>query len=268
MTMPEESITGEGKTNYFRETMVALLTSLLERSVALQKLSHGPTVGETREALLRELISALLPARYGLVSGVLSDVLGNQSAQFDAVIVDHSVVPPFMLHGESSVIPVEAAVIAFEFKTVVKSETLDQIRSQVASLLQLATQLTGEHRVPLSLLALDSALSVETVAASMGQIPNLVSACVLSKWAILARVTGPQIILTRAESKHLPDLAYLSMTVGALDAICATRRIEAPSSLWQTYLIGPDMWNGRYVDRSTYPVGKAHPPEVAREVKP
>jgi len=245
MEEADQELTGEGRTNYFRESLVAELRTLKDRSDALALLAHGGTAGTAREGIVHGLLKRLLPERYGLVTGVLIDVLGNQSPQLDAVVIDRSVIPPVMLSGNEATIPVEAGVMAIEVKTTVDRACLDQLRRQAEAMDGMYTQLEGSQSLPLSLFGLDSRLKKEEVKCFMMQCRRLVSACVLSRWTLLSKEGGIECITPNDDSEYLPEIAYLGMTVAALDQVCITRRISTSSELWKTYLIGPDKWNGR-----------------------
>ena len=240
-----EEISGKGKTNYIREFLSIELSNLKERAEVLSSFSHGATIGEAREALLRDLIRRLLPERYGLVSGIVTDIFGNQSPQLDAVVIDRSVIPPIMLAGESAAIPIEAAVLSIEIKTTVNPSALEQIRRQADALQNMFKQIKGTQSLPLSLFGLKSDISSEFVKDFMIRYPRFVSACVLSDWTLLLMQNGVQTVIPHPDSEHLPGIAYMGMTIAILDEACKTRNIESPSGLWKTYLMGPDMWNER-----------------------
>lgn len=98
---------------------------------AAADLQHAGVKGAIREALIADLFRPLLPADFGVSTGVLISSDDKQSAQQDIVVFDRRVLPPLLLEGPA-LIPVESALATIEVKSCL---TASELRSAQANAL-------------------------------------------------------------------------------------------------------------------------------------
>jgi hypothetical protein len=82
-----------------RDAMRALgagLTAAVQRTAQIE---HALTKGEARETALREQLRPHIPKRYGVSSGIVVNLAGEQSRQQDVIVSDAVENPPFIAEG-------------------------------------------------------------------------------------------------------------------------------------------------------------------------
>lgn len=100
-------------------------------------IEHMGLRGSCRENILREYIRQLLPQKFAVGNGIITDVNGTQSKQQDFFVYDAFNSPVF-LHMESScIIPVESVYATVEVKSILTKETLKQSIENIRSVKQL-----------------------------------------------------------------------------------------------------------------------------------
>ena len=100
-------------------------------------IEHMGLRGSSRENILREYIKQLLPQKFAVGNGIITDVNGTQSKQQDFFVYD-AFNSPIFLHMESScVIPVESVYATVEVKSTLTKETLKQSIENIRSVKQL-----------------------------------------------------------------------------------------------------------------------------------
>lgn len=82
--------------------------------------SHGQTVGNYRELILRDLLKKYLPAKFSVVTGFIEGF----SRQLDIIIYDSHNFSPSFLEGELAVVQQEAVRAVIEVKTTLDATTL------------------------------------------------------------------------------------------------------------------------------------------------
>lgn len=85
-----------------------------------QNIGHNLTAGEENEEEIRQLLIDFLPDNYGVGSGVLIDINGNQSKQVDIIIYDKDVAN-YTLGKESKIFLVDQVLACIEIKTTFTS---------------------------------------------------------------------------------------------------------------------------------------------------
>ena len=78
---------------------------------------HMGLRGGARETVLREYIRQLLPQKFAVGTGVITDVNGTQSKQQDFIIYDAFNSPTFLQMEDISVLPVESVYATVEIKS-------------------------------------------------------------------------------------------------------------------------------------------------------
>lgn len=92
-------------------------------------IEHMGLRGSSRENILREYIRQLLPQKFAVGNGIITDVNGTQSKQQDFFVYD-TFNSPIFLHMESScVIPVESVYATVEVKSTLTKETSKVLNS-------------------------------------------------------------------------------------------------------------------------------------------
>ena len=100
-------------------------------------IEHMGLRGSSRENILREYIKQLLPQKFAVGNGIITDVNGTQSKQQDFFVYD-AFNSPIFLHMESScIIPVESVYATVEVKSTLTKETLKQSIENIRSVKQL-----------------------------------------------------------------------------------------------------------------------------------
>ena len=102
--------------------MVSQAKDLIQRSDAIQRFDHSLSQGELREAFVHRLMEPLLTSDYLVASGKIISAFQEVSPQLDCIISDRRIIPPFLIDGRISVVPIEAALMTVEVKT-----TLDAV---------------------------------------------------------------------------------------------------------------------------------------------
>jgi hypothetical protein len=94
------------------------------------------------DAAVRRLLSARLPARYGVDAGVVIDMNGGQTKPFGALIIDHERMPALHAEGEQGVWPFESVYAAVEIREKLTSDELRSAVENIASFKQLTREET------------------------------------------------------------------------------------------------------------------------------
>lgn len=96
-------------------------------------IDHMGVRGGSREDVLKYYIKQLLPERFAVGNGVVTDVNGTQSKQQDFFVYDAFNSPVFLHTESSSIIPVESVYATIEVKSTLKKETLIQSLENIKS---------------------------------------------------------------------------------------------------------------------------------------
>lgn len=100
-------------------------------------IEHMGVRGSSRENMLREYIRQLLPQKFAVGNGIVTDVNGTQSKQQDFFVYDAFNSPIFLRMESSCVIPVESVYATVEVKSTLTKETLKQSIENIKSVKQL-----------------------------------------------------------------------------------------------------------------------------------
>lgn len=141
-------------------------------------IEHMGLRGSERENILRKHIKQLLPQKFTVGNGVVTDVNGTQSKQQDFFVYDAFNSPVF-LHMESScIIPIESVYATVEVKSKLTKETLRQSVENIKSVKQLSiTVLKNSFFIPDqynfilgTVFSYTSDSSIETIAQNVNEI--------------------------------------------------------------------------------------------------
>lgn len=120
-----------------------------EYSDVTSAIEHMGTRGASREEILKKYLSELIPKRYEIGSGIITDIEGSQSKQQDLFLYDAFNSPIFLKRESSVVIPIESVYATIEVKSSLSKETLKQSIDNIRSVKRLKqTQLINRNLVP------------------------------------------------------------------------------------------------------------------------
>ncbi|UTT48884.1 DUF6602 domain-containing protein [Rhodococcus gordoniae] len=106
-------------------------------------IDHQGEKGRENELSLSRVLERLVPARYGIGSGLLIDSRGNYSKQMDIVIYDISEEPALMAQTNQVLFPVENVRLCIEVKTTANKQELEDAVAKRKSVLDLFSH--GRH---------------------------------------------------------------------------------------------------------------------------
>jgi len=128
-------------THFKQTTIQAYATALIAGTIAelksVSKIKHPLLTGELRESFVVNLLSHFLPERYGIGSGVIVNPLGIESTQWDIIIYDKNILPPFIFEMDRGVFPAETVLAVIEVKSML---TLRELRKTNANSKRLITE--------------------------------------------------------------------------------------------------------------------------------
>lgn len=96
-------------------------------------IDHMGVRGSSREDVLKYYIKQLLPERFAVGNGVVTDVHGTQSKQQDFFVHDAFNSPVFLHTESSSIVPIESVYATIEVKSTLKKETIIQSVNNIQS---------------------------------------------------------------------------------------------------------------------------------------
>lgn len=172
------------------------IRQLLSRYEESKLLSHTTTIGNLREAYLKQFLLDFVPPPFRVTSGFVTDCQGNMiSPQIDLLVFDTSTLPPFFFTDTVAIAPVESAALIFEAKSQLTTATLEQISAQQAALRKLRYAFTPSNRSHLYtctcigltevVVAFDSVVSSQTLQSWFDQEPAIGAICIIGKQFLL-----------------------------------------------------------------------------------
>ena len=179
-------------------------------------IQHMGVRGTSREDVLRQRIKELLPQKFTVGSGIITDHQGKQSHQQDFFVYDAFNSPTFLQTESSCIIPVESVYATIEVKSTLNKETLRQSVENIKSVKELELSvLQNSPFIPQkynyifgAIFAYSSETTIETIAKNLGEFckkipysqqPNIV--CILNQGIIIhtPKVEGRQIEIIPSE---------------------------------------------------------------------
>jgi hypothetical protein len=105
-------------------------------------LDHNLTQGQVREAIVRRVLSRVLPESYAVTSGLVIDSHNQRSRQIDIIVYDRRL-PTFDFLDGIRLVPVEGVAATIEVKTRIESaKEVEGVLENCASVARL-TRMTG-----------------------------------------------------------------------------------------------------------------------------
>jgi len=81
-------------------------------------------------------LNYFIPDRYGIGSGVIVNSYGNQSKQWDIIIYDKDILPPFVFEMSRGMFPAETVLAVIEVKSKLTKAELIKINSKAQELFE------------------------------------------------------------------------------------------------------------------------------------
>ena len=140
-------------------------------------IEHMGLRGTGREDSLRQNIKQLLPQKFAVGNGIITDVNGTQSKQQDFFVYDAFNSPIFLQMESSCIIPIESVYATVEVKSTLTKDTLKQSVDNIKSVKELEiTVLKNSFFIPNhhnvifgSVFAYTSDSSIETIAQNLNE---------------------------------------------------------------------------------------------------
>lgn len=114
----------------------AKIAGALAELKSVSKVKHPLLTGELRESFLTNLLNHFIPERYGIGSGVIINPFGNQSKQWDIIIYDKDILPPFVFEMSRGLFPAETVLAVIEVKSKLTKAELIKINSKAQELIE------------------------------------------------------------------------------------------------------------------------------------
>lgn len=176
--------------NPIRSLIYSRITALLAESNGLESVPHDLTRGELREQLLLDFFTDILPDRYTVCSGFITDIHGTVTPQTDFIVAETADVPRLILNGEVSLIPVEAARAVAEIKTTIRSNDLAQLekRMEVQKKLQvtyLSVEPINNIVVPTYIIAFNSKVSLKKIEKYLEDHREVAGCCIVGQYSFV-----------------------------------------------------------------------------------
>lgn len=105
------------------------------------QINHMLSRGEIRESILKDVIKKLLPTKYEIGSGIITDARGAESNQQDIYIFDAFNSPVFLKYDLDSIVPVESVYATIEVKSCLSKEQLQESIKNIRSVKRLEKRL-------------------------------------------------------------------------------------------------------------------------------
>lgn len=106
-------------------------------------IDHPGEKGKNNEVILENFVRRILPSKYEISTGFITDKNGNLSKQIDLFIFNHLEFPDILKHEVLSLFPVDWTHAVFEVKT--KIWTKDDIENAVANVRSVKELKYDEH---------------------------------------------------------------------------------------------------------------------------
>ena len=90
--------------------------------------------GRENELALAQVLSSLIPQRFGTGSGPLIDAADKQSGQVDVVIFEHAVEATLFAQTTQLLYPIETVYATIEVKTKLRAEDLFEFQDKTMKL--------------------------------------------------------------------------------------------------------------------------------------
>ncbi len=226
--------------NLLREFVVSRVRVLAENLRSAGAVPHGATVGALREAHLRQFLADLVPQRFAITAGFITDPLGTLSPQLDFVVYDRTSLPPLLLPTDVAVVPVDAAVLVAEIKSQLVMGDIEQAVRQrealsamhhtgfIGPLTSVTRKDTGDRFIlPHIMLSYDSAIAPASVQRWFDAMPDLLAVCSVNSFTA-SRIGNNEVeVLAKTEGyEHV--LTFIVRLSNIIEQVIAPREYMSP----------------------------------------
>lgn len=227
--------------NQIRKVISARIENLTRISDAIGGISHSTTKGDVRENLLIDFFCELIPSQLSIKKGIICDSSGNSTKQTDFIVYDPAMLPTITLSGNIGLIPVEAACLQAEIKSLVSTKTVEQVDSQIEALRKLDPFFSGgnlnDFMVPTVVFgySCDVAKStlIDWLKRHCEKKSNLVAVCIINAYSLL--LVGPgKVKCVDSDDSDSPTMSFIWMLYEALKDVTEKRGNLRPD--WKQYL--------------------------------
>ena len=208
--------------------VVSRIRQVLEKFDESSVIKHAGTKGSLREAYLRQFLSEFVSLPFELKSGFITDCRGAEiSPQIDLLVFDRTSVPAFALSDFVSIIPLEAARLAIEVKSLLKSDDLAQIQIQQNSLRRMRFAWATAGREYLQtfnclgisqfVVAFDTDCAEKSLLSWFQEEQALDGICIIGKYILLRDFRTDKVELITTDSMHGEVMQLVSSMLLMID---------------------------------------------------
>ena len=105
----------------------------VESDVFSRLVGHNGEMGRANEIALAQLVTRLVPARFGVGTGIVIDSEGGRSKQCDLIIYDQAYQPQLLAQSTQLLFPIETVRMVIEVKTTVTAKAIEDAAEKAAS---------------------------------------------------------------------------------------------------------------------------------------
>jgi len=228
------------RTNAIREFMRSRIRVLVENLRAASTVTHAGTVGVLRETYLRNFLADLIPPRYSITSGFVTDPVGNLSPQLDFIVYDRTSLPPILFPTDIAIVPVDSAVVVAEVKSNLDSTAFEQVKRQRSSLNEMyhtmGLEAGARFILPHVVLAFETSIGPDRAVEWLKEAKDLLSVCVINSFAVdRFEDLSYERTLPSERDEHLHVLTFVFRLLNLLSQVVVMRRGTQPRL--QEYLL-------------------------------
>lgn len=234
------------------QIFISRLRRLEESINESSTITHPATKGALREAYLRDFLSDIMPPNLSMGSGFICDCFGTISPQIDFILAEKNQIPSLALMENIALVPIETALLAMEMKSIIKTETKDQLKKQYDEFNKMKPVLAikpGEERtgarpfpILISLIAIESELKKEKLSEWFKTIPTLLNICVIGKYTLKIKEYGSAECDVVEGPDYIETLNYFSVVINnCYDNLDHRRKINNGQGFgrsWIPYIVG------------------------------
>lgn len=213
--------------NAILQGMVSRVRQLLERYEESKSIRHDTTKGSLREAYLKDFVSEIVPPGLSTSSGFVTDNKGAEiSPQLDLLIYDSYSLPGFIMSEFTTIVPLEAARLSIEVKSILKQDCFEQIKKQQETIRKMRYSWTTKNRthlyttnclgLPQFVAAFETACSQDTLMKWFEEEPMLTVICVIDKFCILRDPNTSKPAFIATDENYLDVMQFVTRLHGML----------------------------------------------------
>jgi len=114
----------------------AIIKGFIAEARAVKNLDNKTQKGRLRELFTSKILARFLTNQFGIGTGVIVNLKGNQSEQIDIIIFDNRILPPFIEEEKVGVYPAECVLGVIEVKSRISKEIIKKYAESARRLYQ------------------------------------------------------------------------------------------------------------------------------------